>query len=163
MIQSCGARGLTFWDQVSCYCERALNPDFWAEPLNAMSNLAFLFAAAMIYTDLRVSGLEQGRRAILALTGILIAVAVGSFLFHTYATVWGRLADVAPIAAFVAVYIVVALMWLLNLSLLSSLAISGAVVALTVGMFLCGGVLPESVCRHPSMARSPMRPRWPHW
>ncbi|GBE42442.1 ceramidase [bacterium BMS3Bbin10] len=146
MIQPCGAEGLTSWDQVSCYCERALDPDFWAEPLNAMSNLAFLFAAALVYTDLRVSGLKRGSRTILGLIGLLIAVGVGSFLFHTYATGWARLADVAPIAAFVAVYIAVALRWFLNMSLAPACLISGLLVGLTVGMFLCGGPIPAGLC-----------------
>ena len=146
MMQPCKDTGLSAWDQVSCYCERALNPDFWAEPMNAMSSLAFLFAAALIYTDLRTSSLRRGKGRILALIGLLVAVGAGSFMFHTYATRWAHLADVTPIAVFVAVYMVVALMWFLNMSLLPALAISGAVVALTVGMFLCGGPIPTGIC-----------------
>jgi len=146
MMQPCKAEGLSAWDQVGCYCERALDPDFWAEPLNAMSNLAFLFAAALIYTDLRASGLRRGSGIILSLIALLLAVGIGSFLFHTYATVWARLADVAPIAVFVAVYIVVALTWFLNLPLAPALAISGALVALSAGMFLCGGPIPAGLC-----------------
>ncbi len=147
MIHTCGTPGLSSWDQVSCYCERALNPDFWAEPLNAMSNLAFLFAAAFAYTDLRTQRPSQGVPAILVLIGLLIMVGVGSFLFHTYATMWSQLADVGPIAVFVAVYMVLALRWFLGVRFWSALTISGAVVALAVSMFLCGGPLPENLCR----------------
>ena len=28
-------------DKIFAYCERGLNPGFWAEPLNAISNAAF--------------------------------------------------------------------------------------------------------------------------
>ena len=86
-----------------------MNPDYWAEPLNAMSNLAFLLAAAFAYTDLRMRGTERGAGSIIVLIGLLIAVGAGSFVFHTYATVWARLADVAPIALFVALYLVLRL------------------------------------------------------
>ncbi len=147
MIHPCHAQNLGSWDQVSCYCERALNPDFWAEPLNAMSNLAFLIAALLAYTDLRVRGPKRGGPAILGLIGLLMAVGAGSFLFHTFATGWARLADVTPIALFITLYMVLALRWFLELSIWSAVALSGAVVALTVAMFLCGGVLPEGLCR----------------
>ncbi len=146
MIYPCSASGLTAWDQVSCYCERAMNPDFWAEPINATSNLAFLLAAAFAYTDLRARGPGRGSAVILALIGLLIAVGAGSFLFHTFASMWARLADVAPIAAFVAAYIIIALVWFLNVSLVLACAISGALVALTVAMFLCGGPIPAGLC-----------------
>jgi hypothetical protein len=147
MIHPCHAQNLGSWDQVSCYCERALNPDFWAEPLNAMSNLAFLIAALLAYTDLRVRGPKRGDKAILGLIGLLMAVGAGSFMFHTFATGWARLADVTPIAAFITLYMVLALTRFLELSIWSAVALSGAVVALTLAMFLCGGVLPEGLCR----------------
>ena len=147
MVYPCHAQDLASWDQVSCYCERAMNPDFWAEPLNALSNLAFLLAAAFAYADLRAKGLKRGARTILVLIALLIMVGVGSFLFHAYATVWARLADVAPIAAFVAVYMVLALRWFLNLGIWSALNISAVIVLATVAMFLCGGVLPDELCK----------------
>jgi hypothetical protein len=68
-------------------------------------------------------------------------------MFHTFATGWARLADVTPIAAFITLYMVLALTRFLELSIWSAVALSGAVVALTLAMFLCGGVLPEGLCR----------------
>lgn len=147
MIHSCHAQNLGSWDQVSCYCERALNPDFWAEPLNAMSNLAFLIAALLAYTDLRVARTKHGAKAILSLVFLLMSVGVGSFLFHTFATSWARLADVTPIAAFITLYMVLALRWFLGLNMPGALAIAALLVAMTLTMFLCGGVLPEGLCR----------------
>jgi hypothetical protein len=146
MINSCHAEGLGAWDQVGCYCERALNPDFWAEPINAMSNLAFLFTALFAYTDLRAKGPHQGTREIIVLIGLMMAVGVGSFMFHTFATGWARLADVTPVSLFITLFLVIALRQFLGMSLLSALGISGLVVGVTLVMFLCGGILPDRLC-----------------
>lgn len=151
MVQPCHASDLSPWDQVSCYCERGLNPDFWAEPLNAMSNMAFLLAAVFAYADLRASGFKQGRGIILGLIVLLMTVGVGSFLFHTYATVWSRLADIAPIAVFVAIYMVLALNWFLNVPVWAASLVSAVTVAVTVAMFLFGAALNGSLAYGPAL------------
>ncbi|MCV6586010.1 MAG: ceramidase [Marinibacterium sp.] len=86
--------------QVNNYCER-LGPDYWAEPINALTNVAFVIAALIMAWRLR------GQRAPLAwvLVGILTAIGIGSFLFHTHATIWAMFADVLPILLFIVVYI----------------------------------------------------------
>ena len=85
------------WTQaIDAYCER-MGPGFWAEPVNAATNLAFLVAAAVMWR--RVTGLGRLLCAILALIGI------GSFLFHTFAQPWAALADVVPILVWVLVYV----------------------------------------------------------
>lgn len=105
-------RGL--WEYVDIYCERIAHPDFWGEPLNAMSNLAFLLAAVMAYTDYRHRSPERGGAVIVFLILWVMVVGVGSFLFHTFATRWAALADVIPIGIFVVAYLVVALRWFLG-------------------------------------------------
>lgn len=80
------------------YCER-LGPGFWAEPFNAVTNLAFLLAA--LWMARRARGVPMAQ----ALCGVLGAIAVGSFLFHTLATAWASLADTLPIAAFILIYL----------------------------------------------------------
>lgn len=82
------------------YCER-LSPAFWAEPVNAVTNLAFVIAAAVMAWRLRGSGLGLGW----GLTVLLAAIGVGSFAFHTHAQVWAALLDVAPILGFSLLYI----------------------------------------------------------
>jgi hypothetical protein len=81
---------------VDGYCER-LGPGLWAEPLNAVTNLAFILAAAVMWP--RVRGIGRVLAAILAMIGI------GSGLFHTVAQVWAGLADVVPIALFILFYL----------------------------------------------------------
>jgi hypothetical protein len=88
------------------YCER-LDGSFGAEPANALSNLAFLLAAAMA---LRLWERAGGRDwPALALIVVVVAVAFGSFVFHTIATPAAMLADVIPIAVFIYGYLLLAL------------------------------------------------------
>ncbi|WP_349367359.1 hypothetical protein [Salinarimonas sp.] len=83
---------------IDLYCERA-GIGFWAEPVNAISNGAFLVAAAIAFALWRGGGGRDGFA--LFLIGIVAATGVGSFLFHTYANRWSLLADVIPITIFI--------------------------------------------------------------
>lgn len=82
-------------DRIDIYCER-VTAAFWAEPVNALTNFAFLIAAFALWRlRQRAPALEPTLLiAALALTGI------GSFLFHTFATRWAAAADVLPILVF---------------------------------------------------------------
>jgi hypothetical protein len=86
---------------VDAYCERAA-PDFWAEPLNAASNLAFLIAAALLWRSFAAAREANAGIAdeVRALPWLLALVGVCSFLFHTLATVWAGLADQLAILLF---------------------------------------------------------------
>jgi hypothetical protein len=83
---------------VDGYCERT-DAGYWSEPLNAVSNAAFLIAAALCW---RMTARDPGARLLVV---ILALIGVGSFLFHTHARAWAMLADVLPIQAFILVYI----------------------------------------------------------
>ncbi|MCL4187530.1 MAG: ceramidase domain-containing protein [Rhodobacteraceae bacterium] len=85
---------------IDAYCERT-DPGYWAEPVNAVTNAAFLLAAAVMWRRTR------GARLPLAglLVAILAAIGVGSFLFHTHAQAWSAVADVVPIGLFILAYI----------------------------------------------------------
>lgn len=85
---------------IDLYCER-LGPGLWAEPLNALSNLAF-FAAGFW-------GVREARRLKAGLFAEVlgwwvVAVGVGSTLFHTFATEGTKWADILPIAGFTLAY-----------------------------------------------------------
>jgi hypothetical protein len=110
---------------IDAYCERA-GPGFSAEPVNAVSNAAFLLAAAWAFVLWRRAGGTD--RPALALIGIVAAVGVGSFLFHTFAQKWSLLADVLPITAFTYGYFALALRRYLRLGpVAATLALAGFV------------------------------------
>lgn len=85
---------------VDAYCERT-GPDSWSEPLNAVTNLAFLIAAALLWPRLKGPGMAMGR----ALAAVLFTIGIGSWLFHTHANRLAGLADVLPILAFIMLYV----------------------------------------------------------
>jgi hypothetical protein len=90
----------TIFDPIDAYCER-LGPGLWAEPLNALTNLAFIVAALICAWRLGHPRPPLG----LALAVILAAIGVGSGLFHTFANGVTALLDVLAIAVFVFVYV----------------------------------------------------------
>jgi hypothetical protein len=109
------------WSEpVSLYCERA-SPAFWAEPVNALSNIAFLIAAAAAwYLRTRIGARDWESGALIAVIGI---IGVGSFAFHTLATRGAVLFDVIPIAVFVYGYLLLALRRFLRLAAAPAFAV----------------------------------------
>lgn len=93
-------------DQIFRYCERGADPSFWAEPLNALSNGAFILAAIAAAVHLAHSRREVGGARVLEalLVVLVLVIGVGSFLFHTTATRWAAIADTAPIGLFMLGY-----------------------------------------------------------
>ncbi len=91
------------WRSIDLYCERT-DASFWSEPLNAVTNLAFLVAAVLILRRVRRDTHGLPWDAVL-LAGLAALVGVGSFLFHTFATVWGRWLDLGFIAIFIYVFL----------------------------------------------------------
>lgn len=89
----------TGWlESVDAYCERS-GPEYWSEPLNALTNLAFVLAAVLVWP--RVRGRPTGQ--VMAVT--LAVIGVGSWLFHTHANRLTGLMDVLPILAFILIYV----------------------------------------------------------
>ena len=85
---------------VDAYCERT-GPDYWSEPINALTNLAFILAALLMARRLNGPGMTMGR----ALAAILFIIGIGSWLFHTHANRLTGLMDVLPILVFILLYI----------------------------------------------------------
>lgn len=85
---------------IDAYCERT-DPTYWSEPVNALTNLAFLLAAWVLWRRVRGQGLPVA----VALSAILALIGLGSFAFHTYAQAWSALADTGAIAIFTLVYV----------------------------------------------------------
>lgn len=98
---------------VDLYCER-IGAGFWAEPVNALTNLAFVFAA--IWGAVSARRLGVGHPVAWVLIVLAGLIGVGSFLFHTYATNWAELADTAPIWSFVAIFVLAAMRYIGGMS-----------------------------------------------
>ena len=95
--------------KIFAYCERGLDPSFWAEPVNALTNLGFILMAAIAWRELAAQPAGEAKAFRYFLIGNVVAIGAGSFLFHTYAAVWTSLADVVPIAVFMLAYLAFAL------------------------------------------------------
>ena len=88
-------------EPIDIYCER-LDIGIWAEPINSVTNIAFILAAIIMW--LRCKNLIEGK----ILSFLLFSIGCGSFLFHTYAQTWAALLDVTAILIFILTYIFVA-------------------------------------------------------
>jgi len=108
-------------DPLDLYCERT-DTSLWSEPLNALSNAGFLFAAA----DIRRRLGRTPPADLQWLTVLLVMVGIGSFIFHTVGERWASVLDVAFIALFVLLFVHRALVRLFGWSPMRA---SGAVLA----------------------------------
>ena len=152
---------------IDIYCERT-GPEFWSEPLNAVTNLAFLIAAAVLARlMLRAGPAVRRDPACWVFVGLVAAIGIGSGLFHTLAVRWAMLADVIPIALFILLFTYFALRrfagapwWAALAGVAAVIGVAAAVPALTgyrggpyvaalVAMILIGGYL-RLVRHHPA-------------
>lgn len=117
---------------VDIYCERT-SPELWSEPLNAVTNAAFLIAALAALALWRRSA-RTGDWPALALIAVTAAVGVGSALFHTVATRWAGLADVIPIGVFILGYLALALRRFLGLGVAGTATGLAAYVAVSLAV-----------------------------
>ena len=123
---------------LNIYCERT-GPEFWSEPLNAVTNLAFIIAVFFLVRMILRAGPAIRRDAgIWVLTGLVLMIGIGSGLFHTFATRWALLMDVIPIAFFILIYtwyavrrLAAAPAWVCALSVAAVLGLAMAVPPLT--------------------------------
>jgi hypothetical protein len=122
-------------DRIFRYCERGNDAGFWAEPLNAVTNGAFLIAAVLAAIALLRLPSKPGRIAEWVLVVLLVAIGLGSFLFHTHATRWAAVADTAPIGLFMVAYLTYALRRFLELHW----AVIAAVLLLFAGALRAAG------------------------
>jgi hypothetical protein len=86
-------------ESIDMYCERT-DAGLWSEPVNALTNLAFIAVAIVLW---RSAG-RQPARDIRLLLGLIAAVGVGSLVFHTVATRWAAVLDIGFIGIFVLAY-----------------------------------------------------------
>ena len=93
---------MTFLDS---YCERAGQGALWAEPLNALSNLAFIFAAFLAFRSMRTLKPRHFADGYM-LGALLFSIGVGSGIWHLDPTPLTIMLDVIPITLFINFYLV---------------------------------------------------------
>jgi hypothetical protein len=136
---------------IDIYCER-LDAGFWAEPINALTNAAFLIAAVAAYVRWRRGSSDDWPA--LVLIGVLTAIGIGSFLFHTFANRWSVLTDVIPITIFIYVYFFFGMRRFFGFGMLVSLGITIAflVISIAIDAVLPAGFLNGSGSYLPAIA-----------
>lgn len=142
-------------EPIDLYCERT-DPSLWSEPVNAISNAAFLVAAVAALLIWQKS--EQRDRATLMLIGVTFIIGFGSFAFHTLATRGAMLLDVVPIGIFIYGYLALALRRYIGLPVLATIAVLAGFIALTqvLAASVPRDVLNGSVGYLPSLAAMPV-------
>jgi hypothetical protein len=94
---------------VDAYCER-VGAGVWDEPWNAVTNLAFILAAVVMWRQSRGETLARALCIALALIG------VSSGLWHVFAVVWTGAADTLSILIYILIYLYGANLRFLGLS-----------------------------------------------
>ncbi|MBK8012497.1 MAG: ceramidase domain-containing protein [Deltaproteobacteria bacterium] len=97
---------------IPVYCERSVgsasgSASLFAEPLNLASNVSFFVAAILVWRAIGPPLLYGRGRIPACLKGLvvlIIATGTGSALWHSFAKPWAMALDVAPIVAFVLLF-----------------------------------------------------------
>lgn len=117
-------------EPIDIYCER-LGPGFWSEPVNALTNIAFIIAAIAAFL------LAKKEKALYLGTGLLIllvfGIGIGSGLFHTFATGWAKLADILPILLFQMGFLITYARRVIGLSAMMSFRLFMVFILLIIG------------------------------
>lgn len=132
------------------YRERNFHPNFWAEPLNAVTNASFVIAGGFAWR------LASQRRATTLLTNALLsialAIAFGSFFFHTIPNRFTKALDIAPIALFQALFLWLVCRWMLSLSRAAAAAVVIGVVGASFALLPVQQPLNGSLFYLPALA-----------
>lgn len=114
------------------YCERT-DASFFSEPLNFATNLAFALAAILLWRRLQQIPSHRRQPGSTFLVVNMMAIAIGSAMFHSFATVWSKAADVIPINIFLLSYLFCFLKWQAGAStqgVIAGLSVFGLLTAL---------------------------------
>ena len=126
------------------YCER-LDASFWSEPLNAFSNLGFVFvgllATVFWYRNYR-RGIQTSPLRVLILSLLLITIGIGSFIFHTVADTRTIFLDLIPIFIFTSLYLYHSFHFYLKVSAVNSWAL---LILCVASMIVCERLIPREI------------------
>ena len=108
---------MDWYQPINIYCERQII-GFWAEPVNALTNLAFIFSGLFMAFK------TQTDKFSFFLSIQIILIGIASFIFHTFANPIGGLLDTASIFFFGTTYVYCANRRFLHLNWLTSIFIA---------------------------------------
>ena len=114
LVQPKSKGDIQMFENIDIYCER-LDASFWAEPVNALTNIAFLLAAWSVWQ--RARQLKVLSFEVRLLIVLMASIGIGSGIFHTFATGWARFIDVLPILLFQMTYLFVYLHRLIKIQI----------------------------------------------
>ncbi len=122
---------------IDIYCER-LSIGLWAEPLNAITNAAFIIAAfcAFLYAKKNDALNFQS----FTLVALLILIGLGSTAFHTFATRLTMMMDVIPILLYQIAFISMYSLYAMKLSWVKTLGL--------FGLFMGSSILSDQIPAH---------------
>lgn len=148
LSQSVATENQTVATFIDGYCERNHQPDVLAEPLNLLTNIAFIIAAVMAFKSLKFFKLINAKCWDIVLLSVLLAIiGFGSAAFHSYPNKKTVLMDVIPIAIFMHLYLfmffkrVVGLNFLLSTTVLLSFIATGFVFQKTISPDTLNGTI----------------------
>jgi hypothetical protein len=125
----------TLLSSVDIYCER-LDASFWAEPVNAISNLSFIVAGFFLWR------LRTPRSNLMAI--LVILIGLGSFSFHTVANRLTGLLDVLAIALYlVAFAFLIPKQWSKNALLIQLGSVLMLIVSIVLAQLLISDLKPQ--------------------
>jgi hypothetical protein len=130
---------MSFGEHVFLYCERGTNTELLAEPINALSNVAFLLAGLIGLQLVLWRPAEERSADHFLLPVLVLFIGLGSLAFHLYADRGTALADVVPIAVFMLVYLGFALNRFLGVA-------PGVTVLLVIGFTAIMAIVSQVQC-----------------
>ncbi|MEL7543504.1 MAG: ceramidase domain-containing protein [Pseudomonadota bacterium] len=132
--------------QLFAYCERGQSDRLSAEPVNVLTNLAFLVAAILAGLRWRAYAERLRDRDVAVFIALMALIGLGSAGLHVFAAPWAILGDVLPIALFILAYLNFALIRFLGLPpgiamllVLAFLAMTGAMLAFPAATIALNG------------------------
>jgi len=120
---------------IDIYCER-VSSDLFAEPINFLSNIAFIIAFYILIRRLKDAsfGDKALKNCSTILTYIILFIGLGSFLFHAFGNLWSAFADTFPIMIFILFYLYIAVRFYLKQN--NFVAATALIIFLSLNVFL---------------------------
>lgn len=129
---------INWFQPADIYCERT-DPSFWAEPVNALTNLAFILAGLLLVLHRQPPARTLG--------ALIILIGIGSFLFHTFANRLTGFLDVLFIGVYLVTYAWLWPKWVTQsgrlFSALSTASLIGLVVAASLATAALASIAPD--------------------